>query len=259
MPMGLDPEISGRGCRGLEPRNVPLTRPCLARPSLASPHPAAPSRARTSRASRGRRGLAPRCLLVVRLPCFALPCRAPPRLVQPRHATRGRPGLEPGCVPLAHPCHARPHQTLPCPAPPSQAVPRRAAHVQRTARWTESQPPSADEHRSRPQPPGQARPARRPQHPLPGRDHVRCLGHAPHESVLPLAGLVLGEMVADRVGVRGRVGASRRRWGDPGPVRVRGRAVARGPVRGTGGHQRDTSRNDAVFFAATMAASSRVT
>lgn len=78
-----------------------VARRSLAMPRRAAPGRALPSLAAPSSVTRGCRGLEPRCLPVTRIaPCRATPCRAgqcraPPRLAQPSHAVLGpaQPGI----------------------------------------------------------------------------------------------------------------------------------------------------------------------
>lgn len=111
-----------RGRQGLEPWCLPAARSL---PGRAAPRLAVPCRA-----LRGRRGLAPLCLLAAHpfsLPRRAMPRPALPRLTPPSLAShrlrgRGRPGLEPECLPAVHfELLALPRRAAPCRAQPRTA------------------------------------------------------------------------------------------------------------------------------------------
>lgn len=120
----VDASDSNRGvCR-------PSAVPCRTRPYQAPPILARPSIAVPSPTLRERRGLEPRWLPVARL-LLARPRPAKHRPASPRLTLRGRPRLEPGCVPLALPCpcHAPACRTRARLAAPSTATPHVGAEV----------------------------------------------------------------------------------------------------------------------------------
>jgi len=128
LPCLAQSSLATRGCRGLEPRSLPATRP---NPRLASPSPARPRRARQRLAapSLATPGLAwtsrPRTWMASRRPVVALAllCHAEHRHALPRLALRGRRGLEPRRLPAAlRQTPARPRRAVLCQAPLCHAL-----------------------------------------------------------------------------------------------------------------------------------------